>query len=207
MKFRKFMVIGGAAAVLSLTAACGSDDSVPVPTVAKATSASSSSEVSGDTSYEAQVTDPKKRPTVEVLNEMLQTALDPKVPAKDKTDLVEGSEVDPALFNQLVKLKKENPDVTYEIKKPIKSNGPKRANFNVMVTLPGNAPTPIAASIVYDDGRWKLSKQTVCPLLSQGDVETPLCEDQSAAPSGKSTKSSASSRKAAPKSSAATPSK
>ena len=85
-----------------------------------------------------------------------------------KVDLVEGAEADPDLFNQLVKVAKENPDVTYVIQKPIRSNGPKRATFKVMVTIPGNQPAPIAASIVFDDGRWKLSTETVCPLLAQG---------------------------------------
>lgn len=201
MKIRKFLAIGVAAAALSVTAACGSSDDnlPPVPSPAASTSEAASGSAAA-TGYEAEVTDPNKKPSVEVLNEMLEKALDPNIKPADKVDLVEGAEADPELFNELVKVAKENPDVTYVIQKPIRSNGPKRATFKVMVTIPGNQPAPIAASIVYDDGRWKLSKETVCPLLAQGDVETPLCPGN-ASGSGSSTAKSGSSTA---KSSAAT---
>lgn len=190
MKIRKFLAIGVAVAAVSVTAACGSSDDNLPPMPSASTSAAAASGSAAATGYEAEITDAAKKPSVEVLNEMLDTALDPKVPAKDKVDLVEGAEADPDLFNQLVKVAKDNPDVTYVIQKPIRSNGPKRATFNVMVTIPGNQPTPLAASIVYDDGRWKLSKETVCPLLAQGEVKTPLCP-ASASASGSAKSSTA----------------
>ncbi|MFZ2512095.1 MAG: hypothetical protein WAW85_13530 [Gordonia sp. (in: high G+C Gram-positive bacteria)] len=182
MKIRKFLAIGVAAAALSVTAACGSsDDNLPPVPAAASSSVEAAGGSAAATGYEAEITDATKKPSVEVLNTMLETALDPKVPAKDKVDLVEGAEADPDLFNQLVKVAKENPDVTYVIQKPIRSNGPKRATFKVMVTIPGNQPAPIAASIVFDDGRWKLSTETVCPLLAQGNVSTPLCPGNASA--------------------------
>ncbi len=191
MKTRKFLAIGIAAAALSVTAACGSSDDNLPPVPSASTSAAAASGSAAATGYEAEVTNATQKPSVEVLNEMLETALNPKVPADDKVDLVEGASADPDLFNQLVKVAEENPDVTYVIQKPIRSNGPKRATFNVMVTIPGNQPSPIAASIVYDDGRWKLSKETVCPLLAQGDVKSPLCPSAASASGSGSAKSSA----------------
>lgn len=192
VKFRKFLMVGAVAAAVAATGACSGDDSnalPPVPTATAATSATTSA--AADDSYEAQITNGKQRPDVTVLNEMLQKALDPKIPAKDKTELVEGSQVDPDLFNQLVKAAKDNPDITYEIKKPVISAGPNRASVKVEVRIPDNPPTKIDASIVYEDGRWKLSKQTVCPLLTANDVETALCADESAGAASSSKKSAA----------------
>ena len=192
MKYRKFLVIGSVAAMLSVTAACGSDDNAlpPVPPAPSSTSAAAGGE---DSDLVAQLSNAKKRPTVDALNEMLAMALDPDVPAADKVDLVEGAEADPKLFDQLVKVAKENPDGSYEIKKPVVGNGPKRASVKVEVKLPDNPPTMIDAAIVYDDGRWKLAKSTVCPLLEAGDVKSPLCADQGTtkSKSAKSTSKSA----------------
>ncbi|ALG85133.1 hypothetical protein [Gordonia phthalatica] len=178
MNIRKLasgIVIAG---VLATTAACGGGDDSnlpPVPTAA----ASETATTTAATGSESEMTNPNKVPSVEALNEMLQKALDPSIKPADKVELVEGSEVDPALFKELVKAKKDNPDVTYKIKKPILKDGPKRAKVKVEIKLPDNPPTKIDASIVFDNGRWKLSKQTVCPLLSQTDVKSPLCADSS----------------------------
>lgn len=177
MKFRKYLMVGIVAAAVSTTAACGSDSSNDLPVVTSATS--SAAAAPGSTSLDDQMTNSKQRPSVEALNDMLQQALDPKIPPKDKIKLVEGSEADPDLFNQLVKAKEENPDVTYKIKKPVVGNGPGKASVKVEVKLPDNPPTKIDASIVYDNGRWKLSKDTVCTLLTAYDVKTVLCTDSS----------------------------
>ena len=177
------------AGVLAATAACGGDDGGNLPPVPTAPASDSAAATSGATGADAEMTNPDKVPSVGALNDMLQKALDPAVKPADKVELVEGSEVDPALFKELVKAKKDNPDVTYKIKKPILKDGPKRAKVKVEVKLPDNPPTKIDASIVFDKGRWKLSKQTVCPLLSQADVKSPLCADSS---SSKAKKPSAS---------------
>lgn len=175
MKIRNFVTGAVVAAAVAATAACGSDDGgsdlPPVPTAESSSSASDGGS-SGD-----PMTDSSKVPSVKALNEMLQTALDPDVKPAEKTELVEGSEVDPKLFDQLVKASEDNPDVTYKIKPPVTKNGPNKAKVKVEVKLPDNPPQPIDAAIVFDKGRWKLSKSTVCPLLSANDVKTPLCAD------------------------------
>lgn len=185
MKIRNFVMIGIAAALVGTTAACGSDDDGGLPKVTQTSATSAESSAAAGDSADSELTNAKKRPSVEALNDMLQQALDPKIPPKDKTELVEGSEIDPDLFNQLVKAVKDNPGVTYKIKKPITGAGPSKANVKVEVKLPDNPPTKIDASIVYDNGRWKLSKQTVCPLLTANDVKTPLCTDGSSTTSKK----------------------
>ncbi|MCF8611234.1 hypothetical protein L5G28_13870 [Gordonia sp. HY285] len=188
MKIRNFVTGAIVAAAVAATAACGSDDSgsdlPPVPTADSSTSAASGSTSSAD----GGMTDPNKVPSIKALNEMLETALDPKVDASEKTELVEGSEADPKLFDQLVKAAKDNPDVTYKIKPPVTKNGPKKAKVKVEVKVPGNPAQPIDAAIVYDNGRWKLSKSTVCPLLSANDVDSVLCADDSPSSSAKASK-------------------
>ncbi|WP_026918939.1 hypothetical protein [Gordonia shandongensis] len=202
MKIRNFAVGVVLAGVVVSTAACGTDDDNADATPVPSSTSVSSSAVSG---VDAELTDGKKVPKVKALNEMLQKALDPKVKSTEKVDLVEGAEADPSLFDQLVKAKKENPKVKYEIKNPVLKNGPKKAKFKVEVALPNNPPTTIDASIVFDDGRWKLSKQTVCPLLTQAEVDSPLCG--SAKKNKKSAAKSSSAERGASKSSSAPSSK
>ncbi|MAU81135.1 hypothetical protein VX037_11190 [Gordonia sp. Z-3] len=175
MKFPKIVTAALIAGAVASVAACGSDDSdVPeVPTVSSATAAASG-EGGG-------VNDPDTQPSVAVLNQMLEEALDPNVPNSEKTELVEGSAADPAIFDELVKAKQDNPDVTYEIFPPVIPAGPNKATVKVQVKLPDNPPTKLDASIVYVDGRWKLSRDTVCPLISANNVQTPMCTDSAAA--------------------------
>ncbi|MBM7367129.1 hypothetical protein [Gordonia hydrophobica] len=186
MNIRKLVTGVVVAGALAATAACGGNDDSNVPAVPTATASETSAAA---TTGDAAMTNANQVPSVDALNEMLQQALDPDIKPADKVDLVEGSEVDPDLFKQLVKAKKDNPDVTYAIKKPILKNGPNRAKVKVEVKLPDNPPTKIDASIVYDNGRWKLSKQTVCPLLSQAEVSSPLCADSSSSTTKKATSS------------------
>lgn len=187
MNIRKLVTGVVVAGALAATAACGGNDDSNLPPVPTATASETTGAASTATGGEAEMTNPDKIPSVDALNEMLQKALDPDIKPADKVELVEGSEVDPDLFKELVKAKKDNPDVTYEIKRPILKDGPKRAKVKVEVKLPDNPPTKIDASIVFDNGRWKLSKQTVCPLLEQADVSSPLCTDSSSSKAKKPT--------------------
>ena len=104
MKFPKFVgaAIMAAAVATSLAACSSSDDSDDVPTVATTTSAAATSEA-GASGADAGVTNPNVRPSVATLNAMLDKALDPNVPNSEKTELVQGSEKDPQLFDKLVK--------------------------------------------------------------------------------------------------------
>ena len=164
-----------AAAVATSLAACSSsDDSDDVPTVATTTSAAATSEA-GASGADAGVTNPNVRPSVATLNAMLDKALDPNVPNSEKTELVQGSEKDPQLFDKLVKAREDNKDVTYQIFPPVIPAGPNKATVKVQVKLPDNPPTKLDAQIVYDGGRWKLASDSVCPILSGNNIKSAMC--------------------------------
>lgn len=171
-KFVAGAMIVGAAGALT---ACGtsSDDAPILPAVTSSATTTSSSAASADDI--TGVTDPNVRPTVATLNKMLTKALDAKLPNDEKTLLVQGSELDPQVFNKLNKAMKENPGVTYKIYPPVIPAGPKKANVKVQVKLPNNPATKLEAGIVFDNGRWKLANSTVCPLLTANDVKSAMC--------------------------------
>ncbi|MBD1318083.1 hypothetical protein [Gordonia hankookensis] len=178
MKFPKIVTAALIAASVASVAACGSDDS-DVPDVPTVSSAASSADAGGSSADD--VTNPNKRPSVATLNAMLTKALDPNVPNSEKTELVEGSSADPSVFDKLVKAKQDNPDVTYEIFPPVIPAGPNKATVKVQVKLPDNPPTKLDAGIVYTDGRWMLSSDTVCPLITANNVSTPMCKSSGGA--------------------------
>lgn len=172
MKLRKFVTAGVAVCAFLSIAACSDDggsDDPTTPTTSSSTTETGTSGGSGD------LTDASKPPTAAALNTMLETALDPNVPASEKTELVEGSEKDPALFDKLVQGKEANPDVTYEIVAPVRPAGTDQAKANVKVQFPDQPATQVEALITYDNGRWKLSSTTVCLLLSGANVQSPMC--------------------------------
>lgn len=162
------------AVATSLAACSSSDDSDDVPTVAATTSAAATSEAAAS-GADAGVTNPNVRPSVATLNAMLNKALDPNVPNSEKTDLVQGSEKDPQLFDKLVKARQDNKDVTYQIFPPVIPAGPNKATVKVQVKLPDNPPTKLDAQIVYDGGRWKLASDSVCPILSGNNIKSAMC--------------------------------
>lgn len=174
MKFPKFVTAALIAGAVASVAACGSSDNdvPPVPT----TTAAATSEAAGSSSTAiGNVTNPNQRPSVATLNAMLNKALDPNTPNAEKVQLVEGAEKDPAVFTKLVQARQQNPDVTYQIYPPVIPAGPNKATVKVQVKLPDNPPTKVDAGIVYADGRWKLSSNTVCPLLTANNVKTAMC--------------------------------
>ncbi|WP_232718201.1 hypothetical protein [Gordonia metallireducens] len=153
-------------------AACGGDDSdaPPAPTL---TSTADAGAAGGDT--ESEITNGSKPPSIAALNELVDTAVDPKIPSKDKIVLVEGSEKDPAIFDELVKARAENSDVDWVLVNPVISAGPNKARVKVRIETAGNPPTNAESTIVFDDGRWKLSQETVCNLLGLYQVKSPMC--------------------------------
>ncbi len=170
MKFRKFVTAGVAVCAFLSIAACSDDGGSDDPTTTTSTTASSETSTGA-----GGLTDAKKPPTAAALNQMLEKALDPSVPATEKTELVEGSEKDPALFDKLVAGREANPDLTYEIVAPVRPAGTNQAKANVKVQLPDAPQQQVEALIVFDNGTWKLSSTTVCLLLSGANVKSPMC--------------------------------
>ena len=171
MKLQKIATAGLAAAAFLSIAACGDDSGsdTPTPSTSAVTSSSATSSTGGG------VNDPSKPPTASTLNGLLEKALDPNVPAADKTDLVQGSEADPQLFDKLVKAKQDLQGVTYKLVPPVIAEGSGKANVKVKVKLPNNPETTLDAAIVYDQGKWKLAKTTVCPILAGVNVTSAMC--------------------------------
>ncbi|WP_207841363.1 hypothetical protein [Williamsia soli] len=170
MKFRKFVTAGVAVCAFLSIAACSDDGGSDDPTTTTSTTAASETSTGG-----GGLTDAKKPPTAAALNQMLEKALDPNIPATEKTELVEGSEKDPALFDKLVAGREANPDLTYEIVAPVRPAGTNQAKANVKVQLPDAPQQQVEALIVFDNGTWKLSSTTVCLLLSGANVKSPMC--------------------------------
>jgi hypothetical protein len=152
----KAMTVGAALAVLVLSGCGGNDQSGAPAAVA------------------SEVQLPSRAPSVQLLNSMLQRALDPQVPAKDKLDLVQGATAaDAPLFDQLVRLRNEHPDTTWQIS-------------NVHLVSEGRAVATVSAlmngtnqhgevQLVFDQGRWKLDGNYTCELLRQFGRTAPSC--------------------------------
>lgn len=173
MKLQKILTAGLAVvAALTFTAACsdsnndGATDNDP----ATSSATSSTTEAGGGT-----VTDPSQPPSAATLNGLLEKALNPDVPSSQKTDLVQGSSADPQLFDKLVKAKQDNPTVTYKLVPPVIATGNGQATVKVQVKLPNVPEQTVDAAIVYDQGKWKLAKTTVCPLLLANNVQSAMC--------------------------------
>ncbi len=175
MKFRKFVTAGVAVCAVLSIAACSDDGGSADPTTTTTSSSTAADPSKGGTTGDAALTDPKKPPTAADLNQMLETALDPNIPVSEKTELVEGSEKDPAIFDKLIEAKAANPEVTYTIIAPVRPAGTNQAKANVKVQFPDQPQQQVEALIVFDNGRWKLSSTTVCLLAGGSNVKTAMC--------------------------------
>lgn len=172
MKLQKILTAGLAVvAALTFTAACSDGDDGGATADPTSSAATSSATDGGGTS----VTDPSQPPSATTLNGLLEKALDPNVPASDKTDLVQGSSADPQLFDKLVKARQDNPGITYQLQAPVIATGNGQATVKVKVKLPNVPEQTVDAAIVYDQGKWKLAKTTVCPLLLANNVQSAMC--------------------------------
>ncbi|QMT03933.1 hypothetical protein [Gordonia jinghuaiqii] len=155
---------------MTTVAACGGDDSdaPPAPTLTSADTAAGG----GDGT---EITNGSKPPSIKVLNDMVDQAVDPDIPRAEKIQFVQGSEKDPAIFDELVKARAENADVDWVLVNPVISAGPNKARVKVRIETAGNPPTNAESTIVYDKGRWKLSNETVCNLLGLYQVDSKMC--------------------------------
>jgi hypothetical protein len=172
LKLRKFVTAGVALCAFVSIAACSDDGGSDDPTTTTTTTTVASTSGASGT---PNLTDAKKPPTAAALNDMLKIALDPKIPNTEKTELVEGSDADPEIFDKLIAGMKANPDVTYEIVAPVRPAGANQAKANVKINFPDQPQTQVEALIAYNEGRWKLSKTTVCLLLSGANEKSPMC--------------------------------
>lgn len=165
----KRVLTAGLALIAAASIAACSDDKGPSETP---TTTSSSSTVAAD-----PMTNPNTPPPASALDAMLKQALDPNIPSAQKTKLVQGSQADPTIFDKLVSGFQKNPGITWKFSGiPLRDpSNPDQAKVNVQVTLPNQPPTTVPAQIVFDQGRWKLSQNTVCTLSDGLGVKTKMC--------------------------------
>lgn len=154
------LVVAGLAVASALAITACSDDSSS-PTIHPTTSAQA-----------AQV----PVPTVAVLNAELQRVLDPGVPNAQKFGYVQGMSADPQLADKLMNLyKQNNVQVTIDSVNP---RGGNTAVANVTLTVNGKVQpadqTP-PVNLVYEDGKWKLTKEWVCQALQLAQITSAAC--------------------------------
>ncbi|MFD3509456.1 hypothetical protein [Nocardia sp. NPDC058666] len=144
------VAIAGLAVVAALGLSACSDDKGDKPAAKSTTSATAT-------------VDLPPVPTVEQLNEQLNTALDPAVPNDQKLDFVQGGEADPELPNRLAQAAAEN-NVQVQVTE-VTSFGESvtaKANF----TLNGQT-NPVDVPFVADEGKWKVQKSWACNMMTQ----------------------------------------
>lgn len=164
----KRVLTAGLALIAAASIAACSDSKGPSDTATTTSTASTSADA---------MTNQATPPSASALTNMLKTALDANVPSSEKTQLVQGSQADPTIFDKLVQGYQSHPGITWKFSGiPLRDpSNPDTAKINVLITLPNNPPTTVPAEIVYDQGRWKLSQNTVCTLVSGLDVTTKMC--------------------------------
>lgn len=123
---------------------------------------------------EAPSSTPDRAPSTQQLEEMLGRAVDPKVPLEEKVQLVQGATTaDGPLFDELVKLRSDNPQVSWHIGRPVlEQPGQAKAQFSVLM---GGTNQLAYASLAFDEGRWKLQKSYACQMITQVGRDSPSC--------------------------------
>ncbi|MGJ4050542.1 hypothetical protein ACN4DP_05515 [Corynebacterium macclintockiae] len=159
------------AAGLTLSACGGDEDSSDnSSTSSSAESSAAQSEGAGDS----------KTPTVEQLAEVLNRAVDPKVPTDQKTDTVVNGEQAPELFDALTKSRTES-GATLEVVEPVlPSLNPGNVNATVKLTVPNQEPHVVSdVEFVNEGGKWKLDQGWACTLVENvlPDQVPPMCNE------------------------------
>lgn len=164
----------GAAVALAMTA-CGSSDDGSGGASATTTTEQTGAEQSGGAGAANGM---PATPTVDELNQQLQTALDPNVPVDQKTDLVTGLEADPQLIQTLSdKVAEAEADGTLS---DVAVTGPILPPSGDVLTVPftanyGGQVQTGQATLLADGGQWKLDGDFVCGLAGGVGVESPAC--------------------------------
>ncbi len=139
-----------------------------------AESRSSAPSVAAAQVTEAPSTTPDRAPSTQQLEEMLNRAVDPKVPLEQKIELVQGATTaDGPLFDELVKLRRDNPQVSWHIGRPVlEQPGLAKAQFSVLM----DGTNQLAyVTLVFDGGRWKLQKSYACQMIVQVGRDSASC--------------------------------
>lgn len=165
MKLRK-MTIAGVAIAAALTMSACSDD--PGTSATETTTTTTAAATTTEAALEV--------PTAAELNALLVKGLDPAVPLEEKTALVEGSEQDPQLINQVAAAAKQF-GAEVKVLDPVIDNGNGTASAQLQLTVNGEVQQGgLAATFIpTEDGSWKLSKDTACTIVGMAQLTSPAC--------------------------------
>ena len=145
---RLFAAAVAVSAGLSL-AACSSDDDD-----------SNGSDNAAGTTTAAENTQEIQPPTAQELQDILDRAVDPAVPAEEKTDSVEGGEEAVELFDVMTRSKEES-GATLQVVDPVLPGiSPQQVMATLQMEVPDLDLNPVeGVGFVYDDGQWKLERR------------------------------------------------
>ncbi|AZA11756.1 hypothetical protein [Corynebacterium gerontici] len=154
MKIAKTFAVSAAVSMALTLAACSNDDNKAAET--------SSSSASSSSQADAQA----PMPTAADLNAIVAIVTDPNAPIEEKQQTLQGEDVDPVLFDQLVRSKQESGAEIVVVDPVLPGYTPNSVFATVNVNLPESDPQ-VADDVefVYEDGRWKLTRRWACTLL------------------------------------------
>jgi len=156
-------LVAGTAILAALTmTACSSDDN--------GASATTTTKAAATTTAAAN-SDLPPVPSVAELNTQLQTALDPTVPAEQKSEYVQGIEADPAFVNQLADA--FNQSGATVVVTDVQDFGD-TVQANATLTLNGQ-PNLVTVPFVPEAGKWKIQKAWACMMLTNLQLQSPSC--------------------------------
>ncbi|RMI28526.1 hypothetical protein [Nocardia stercoris] len=114
------------------------------------------------------------KPTVAELNEKINKAFDPSIPAKTKVDWVENAGQDPDLVDKLAQAAKQN-DVKVTITKVEDPSGGK-LKADADVTMGGTPVNGASVPFVADGGQWKVDHAYACSIVKQAKLDSAACQ-------------------------------
>ncbi|NLU82933.1 hypothetical protein [Rhodococcus sp. HNM0569] len=170
MKLRKMTVATVAVAAALTMSACSSDDGDSTESTSAEATTSAAEE---STAAEGEIAE---LPTAAELNGLLAQGLDPNVPLEEKTSMVEGSEEDPELINQVAQAARDA-NVQVEVIDPVIDNGDGTASGQLQLSVNGEPQQggPAATFVPGENGEWKLSKVTACQIVSLAGLTSAAC--------------------------------
>ncbi|MEU4322998.1 hypothetical protein AB0F85_31720 [Nocardia fluminea] len=161
------VAIAGLAVVAALGLSACSDDKGDKP-AAKTTTTSAQASASASASAAPGL---PPVPTVEQLNQQLNTALDPSVPNDQKLDFVQGGEADPELPNRLAQAATDA-GVQVQVTEVTSFGDSVNAKANFTVNGQTNV---VDVPFVAEDGKWKVQKSWACTMLTNFGQTSVAC--------------------------------
>ncbi|WP_278265569.1 hypothetical protein [Nocardia sp. AG03] len=157
------VAIAGLAVVAALGLSACSDDKGDKPAAKSTTSAM--------TTTASAAADLPPVPTVEQLNEQLNTALDPSVPNDQKLDFVQGGSADPELPNRLAQAAQ---DAGVQVQVTEVTSFGDSVNAKADFTVNGQTNV-VDVPFVAEDGKWKVQKAWACQMLTNFGQQSVAC--------------------------------